>query len=258
MLLFDRLVMTDPERSVEMARELAASLVPTAEPVVPEHVLPEHVRPELQVAWISLPADEVGGDFYDRLPGPDGAVYAVIGDVSGAGPLTALFMTMTTCLFRILAQDALPPGAMLAQANRILHPHLARRRMLITAQIACYRPATRALALASAGHLWPYFMTKEGARELAFEGVPLGTLADTEYPERSHDVTPGDRLVMYTDGIVECTDGSGEMFGFERLAGALAGDTAAALVAALIERFTRFIGEAPRRDDVSVVALAWS
>lgn len=252
MALFDRIAMTDPARGVDVARELAASLAPPPAPP----------GPDPEVAFRSLTAEVVGGDFTDVLPGAHGGVTVVIGDVSGAGPLTALFMAMTTCLLRILAQDELPPGRMLELANRILQPHLARRGMLVTAQVLHYRPDARTLAVASAGHLWPYIMRRDGGcTELEVQGVPLGVLPESAYEVRHETVTSGDRMLLYTDGLVECTDRSGERFGFERLSAALAGAAttgAPELVRSLLARFAAFIGAGRRRDDVSVVALAWS
>lgn len=250
MALLDRLEARDGRGGVDMARELQTSLLPAARP--------PGSAPD--VAWLSEPADEVGGDFYDVLAGPHGDVFLLIGDVSGRGPIAALFMAMSSCLFRILAPDAASPGWLLSMANRILHPHLERRRVIITAQCARYRPSTGRLSLASAGHLWPYALTDGRFEELRADGVPLGIFPGSEYPETVHPIVPGSRLVMYTDGIVESRDGAGAMYGFDRLAATLEArkfDPPESLVRALADDVRGFAGGKPG-DDVSVVAAAWS
>lgn len=253
--LFDRIGSTDPRRGIDMARALSSALASELSPARAP------AGPDPQVAWHSLPAEEVGGDFHDLLTGPAGEVYIVIGDVSGSGPLAALFMAMASCLFRVLAADALPPGRMLEVANRVLQPHLSRRCVLVTAQVACYQPGARTLALASAGHMWPYIMKSDGFAEVPLSGMPLGACAGSSYVEHHEIVNPGQRMLLYTDGYVECTDPAGEMFGFERLTralGAASTGSAADLVRSLAESFGRFVKEGRRRDDVSLVAVAWS
>ena len=250
MALFDSLGDAEPARGVEMVRELASTLLP------PQGVA--GLDPE--VAWLSLPVEQVGGDFHDLISGA-ARTYVMIGDVSGSGPLTALFMAMTTCLFRILAPDGVAPGEMLQLANRILYPHLKRRGSLITAQVACFDHRERRLAIASAGHLWPYMMKDGRFAEVELDGLPLGALPELAACEVTLPVNSGDRMVFYTDGLVECTNRSGEMFGFDRVAGALGketGTSAQGLIDAVMMRFREFVREGGRRDDVSVIALAWT
>ena len=251
MVRFDAAHAQDPLTGIEMARSLVASMTPAA-------TLP---GPDPEVSWHATTADAVGGDFLDVLRGPHKEIYVLIGDVSGTGALAAFLMSMTNCLFRILADEGLAPGQALTLANQILEPHLKRRGVVITAQLACYRPATRQLALASAGHPWPYMMNDRGFEELPLTGLPLGAVPDGDYPEIHEIVNPGHRLVFYTDGLVECASPEGEMFGFERLTQALAGArvTSAALICQhVVGQFQSFVGAGRRRDDVSVVAVAWS
>lgn len=250
MALFDRLESREDTRGIDMARELQTSLLPATRPPGPDPA----------VAWRSIPADAVGGDFYDVLAGPHEDVFLVIGDVSGRGPTAALFMAMTSCLLRILAPDAPGPGFLLEMANRILYPHLRRRGLLVTAQCVRYRPAAGQITLASAGHLWPYANVNGHYVELPAEGVPLGILPEAAYPESTTAIGHASRLVMYTDGVVESKGTSGEMYGFDRLRArleAMRSEHPERIVASVVEDVQAFAAGRPA-DDVSVVAAAWS
>ncbi|MBI4859011.1 MAG: SpoIIE family protein phosphatase [Candidatus Riflebacteria bacterium] len=238
-------------RELAIAREIQMSLLPREFPVVPG----------LGMAAESMPAREVGGDFYDVFTSNRGHLFVVIGDVSGKGVPAALFMAMARSLFRTVGADAAGPGRVLEQANRLLCPDLKRKKMLITAQCVMYSPRDRKLTMANAGHVWPLHSAGRGFREVELAGMPLGAMTDSPYAEEELTVGPGHRLILYSDGVVECVDSHGELFGFDRLrelVDRLEPGPPPRQLEALLAEVIRFKGDGPLPDDTTAVTICWS
>ena len=182
------------------AREIQQRLVPTS--------LPELAGLHLEAAY--LPAQEVGGDFYQVLEQAEGFTLIVVGDVSGKGLKAAMTGTLAIGALRTLAAENLSPGTLLARLNR---------QMLLTQESGfitslCLRISSQgSVTMANAGHLSPYRRGEEVELEA---GLPLGLAADAEYPETSLQLAPGDTLTLLSDGVVEAMDAAGQLFGFER------------------------------------------
>ncbi len=166
------------------------------------------VIPGLRIESVYKPASEVGGDFFQVLPAPDGGGLVVIGDVSGKGLRAA--MTVSTILGALRALPAALPAELLRALNHALAGRLEGG--LVTCCVAHVSPRG-VLTIASAGHPSPY---RDG-EEVAIEcGLPLGVIADSEYSETAFALAAGDQLTFLSDGVVEAQSATGELFGFDR------------------------------------------
>lgn len=190
---------------------------------VQQRLLPaaRHEVGEYRIVCHSRPARTVGGDLYDVLPLAEGRFAVAIGDVSGKGLSAALVMSAVITLFRMEARRGGTAAEMMTRLNRQLSETL-RGSMMVTLGIGLFDGRTGELAYASAGHLAPYVIRGPEVRPRLFSSLPLGFDADERYTEERIALGPGECLVLYTDGLIERTDASGEMLGFERLEAVLA------------------------------------
>jgi serine phosphatase RsbU (regulator of sigma subunit)/anti-sigma regulatory factor (Ser/Thr protein kinase) len=186
--------------------------------LIQQNFLPKQL-PELsgwQVAAYYRPAREVGGDFYDVIPLPEGKVGFVVGDVTDKGVPAALVMAATRSVLRASAQRLVNPGETLERVNEHLCPDMPEK-MFVTCLYGVLDPETGHFRFANAGHDLPYVKTAEGSEELRARGMPLGLMPGMLYEEKETVLQPGDSLLLHSDGIVEAHSPDREMFGFPRL-----------------------------------------
>src|SRR3954463_644481 len=186
--------------------------------LIQQHFLPKEL-PELpgwQIAAYYRPAREVGGDFYDVIPLPDGRVGFVVGDVTDKGVPAALVMSATRSVLRASAQRIIERGAVLERVNEHLVPDMPEK-MFVTCLYGVLDPATGHLRFANAGHDLPYVKTDGGVVELRARGMPLGLMPGMVYEEAETVLEPGDSVLLHSDGVVEAHDPDRGMFGFPRL-----------------------------------------
>jgi len=155
-----------------------------------------------------LPATQVGGDFYHICPDDDGGVLIVVGDVSGKGLKAA--MTVSAVIGALRTMPVLPPTRILAALNRGLVGHMGGG--FVTCCVARIAP-NGVITLTNAGNPAPY---RNGEELVVEPGLPLGMIADVSYIETTCQLAPGDRLTFVSDGVLEATSPSGELYGFER------------------------------------------
>jgi phosphoserine phosphatase RsbU/P len=188
------------------ARTIQEALLPKSSPYIPGFA----------VSGLSIPAGAVGGDWYDFISFDDGCWGLVLADVSGKGTAAALLMSATRGMLRSLAQTCSGPGEVLTRLNRLLVEDFPSGKF-VTMLLAVLNPSTRELTFSSAGHLRPLLVDENGARFLDSErGMPLG-LGTGEFSESRVKLSPGSRLVFYSDGITEATEGSDQEYGADRL-----------------------------------------
>jgi serine phosphatase RsbU (regulator of sigma subunit)/anti-sigma regulatory factor (Ser/Thr protein kinase) len=199
------------EQELEVAKLIQQNFLPKQ--------LPE--LPGWQVAAYYRPAREVGGDFYDVIPLPEGRVGFVVGDVTDKGVPAALVMAATRSVLRASAQRLVEPGEVLERVNEHLCPDMPAK-MFVTCLYGVLDPATGHFRFANAGHDLPYVKTAGGSEELRARGMPLGLMTGMRYEEKETILEPGDSLLLHSDGVVEAHDPDGEMFGFPRLKQAVA------------------------------------
>ncbi len=223
-------------------------------------LLPREVPslPGWAVAAFYRPARAVGGDFYDFIPYPDGRVGFVIGDVTDKGMPAALLMATTRATLRTMAQRLEQPGEVLRRTNNAICPDVPPS-MFVTCLYAILDPVSGHLTYANAGHNLPYRQIGAQVSELRATGMPLGLLPEMSYEVYETDLLPGERLLLYSDGLVEAHNPQRDMFGNPRLENLLTGcdDTSGALIARLIGALEQFSGAAwEQEDDITLVVLS--
>ncbi len=202
----------------------------------------------------SRPCSETGGDYYTYLE-RDGRLVAMIGDVSGHGLGAALFTTMAHAVIHQQLRD----GVALVPAMRALNGSLvhSKSRRFMTAALVEIDPATRAFRYVSAGHN-PLLWVHDGVPVwLDSTGMPLGIMAGAEFdPPPEQVASPGDWLVLYTDGYTEAATADGQVFGDDRLVAALRAATGPAeAIAALDAACDAFAGTTAHADDLTLVVI---
>ncbi len=176
---------------------------------VQELMIPQEkiATPGFEVDSVYQPAQEVGGDFFHVQSIGDGGLLVVLGDVAGKGLKAAMSVSMIVGALRRTAECS--PACVLADLNRLL----VGTDSFTTCQAALFR-GNGELILANAGHLPPYLNSQEVAIP---GGLPLGVLSDVSYDEVRLYLHPGDRILLYSDGVVEARHPGGEIFGFDRV-----------------------------------------
>jgi serine phosphatase RsbU (regulator of sigma subunit) len=203
------------EKELQVARSIQRKLLPTDPPRVPE----------LDVYGLNIPAQEVGGDYYDWLSLGEEALAVALGDVSGKGVSAALLMSNLQASFHAETRPDRGPEAILRSMSESLFRATEPQRFA-TFFLATISRVDGTLKYANAGHN-PGFLAHDGKIEwLGPTGVPLGMFEDADYKEEARSFAPGDLLVLYSDGVTEC-DRRGQFYGEERLE---------ALVASLVMR----------------------
>jgi len=237
------------EQELEVARLIQQNFLPKQLPDLPGW----------EVAALYRPAREVGGDFYDVIPLPDGQVGFVVGDVTDKGVPAALVMAATRSVLRASAQRLVDPSAVLERVNEHLCPDMPAK-MFVTCLYGVLDPLTGRFRFANAGHDLPYVKTAEGSVELRARGMPLGLMTGMVYEEKETVLERGDSLLLHSDGVVEAHDADGAMFGFPRLKEAVATYPGGGeLIDRVLEDLRAHTGpEAEQEDDITMVTLARS
>lgn len=240
------------ESELSIARSIQTSLLPREFPS----------RPEFDLYAVSLPARQVGGDFFDYFPIDDRTLAVVIADVSGKGVPAAILMAVVRTMVRDLAAaGARSPAEILTHANVALTRENSEG-MFVTLFMGKYDLDNGTFRYACAGHPPAYLLTAKGAVHRCTEttGTVLGVFSEAAYVERSVMLVPGDRLVLYTDGVPEARSPSGEFYRearFETLLAANATGTARNLCEAALADVARFQGD-EAHDDVTLLVISRS
>jgi len=225
------------DRNREIEQEMAAARS------VQQILIPEELPsiPGLAVDSAYLPAQQVGGDFFQLLPTGDGGLLLVVGDVSGKGLPAAMLVSVLVGAIRSTAEFTRDPAEVLAHLNERLVGR-AKGGGFSTA-IAALIPPDGRVTIANAGHLSPYLDGKEVELPNA---LPLGIVSGTTYETSQFQLRPGSRLTFYSDGVVEAQNEKGELFGFER-----GQQISTRPAAAIVEAAKRF----GQSDDITVVTI---
>ena len=205
------------------------------------------------------PAREVGGDFFDFIELEGGRLGLVVGDATGKGVPAALMMSTTCGMLRAVAQASdHSPGEVLERVNETLGARIPAN-MFVTCFYGVLEPSSGSFAYANAGHDLPYVRRAGGAGELMARGMPLGLMPGMGYEENEVVLGAGDRVLFYSDGLVEAHNPEGEMFGFPRLRRFVAEhdeEKEGSLVDFLMEELYSFTGEGwEQEDDITLMAL---
>jgi phosphoserine phosphatase RsbU/P len=240
------------EEELNIARDLQMSMLPSVCPRIKG----------FDIAATSIPAREVGGDFYDFIEMGKDRLGLVVGDVTGKSVSGALVMAASRSVFRMLSEEQLTVGEIMIRANGRTKKDI-KKGMFVALLFAVLNSNDRVLTFCSAGQTHPMLFSAETSRaeivETRGDNFPLGILEESDYQESRIALKPGDKLIFYTDGIVEAMNERKEIFGFERLLNVLqtAGPISAVeLLREILNRIKRFTGNAPQHDDLTVIVVS--
>ena len=235
------------ESEIAMARTIQHKLLPPAEAALPGFTVLAHFEP----------VAEIGGDYYDYLPMPDGRTAIALGDVSGHGLPTGLLVAMAKAGLSTLLEAGHEKSELFSRLNDLIHRSTDPRHYM-TLCLLSYDAGQRRGTLTNAGQLAPYRVSGDRLESLSLPSLPLGLFPDKTFPSQEFDFASGDRLVFFSDGIVEAADAKDEPFGFERFESVLRGHAASsarALLDALLAAVASHTGKRPSEDDRTVVIL---
>ena len=247
-----KLALTSQRDAQELAR--AAQVQGTFLPEEPPQIL------GWELAAVLQPARQTSGDFYDFIPLSNDRWGIVVADVADKGTAAALFMTTSRSLIRTYATEyEMWPEIVLSETNRRLLED-TRSGLFVTVFYGILDPDTGTLTYANAGHNPPYLLKGDSELEsLTRTGTPLGVFEEASWEQVQVQVSPGDTLVIYTDGVVDALNESEQMFGdgelrstIQAYTGLIAVDTRDGILRAVSD----FVGSAPQYDDITLMVVA--
>lgn len=239
------------ERQFEEVARVQRSLLPQRNPSIPG----------LSIATSYLTSTRAGGDYYDFIELPGGRWAILIADVSGHGPGAATVMAMLHTILHAYPGPRFDPGAILEHANdRLMHARL--EGTFVTAFLGVYDPADASFVYARAGHNPPRCVRGSGGEIALLEGdavVPLGVFEALDPPSNTLILTPGDTIVLYTDGITEAFDAQMAMFSIAGLNEALRGCSCEpdCVVDSIHRGLYEHTGVRTRADDQTLVVIQY-
>jgi len=237
------------EFEMQTAKEIQQSFLPESPPDIPG----------FDLAAISLPASQVGGDFYDFIPVGRDKLGIVIADVSGKGVPAALFMALSRAIVRANAEGEPTVSEIIRRANRTISQE-AKLGMFVTMFYGVLDTRQGVLSYVNAGHNPPflYSQTSGDIHMLRARGVALGVLDGASFEQREIALKKGDIVVFYTDGITEAMNDSEELYGNERLTGLVAGSAglpAREIAGKIKDDVFAFAQDRPQHDDFTLVVM---
>jgi sigma-B regulation protein RsbU (phosphoserine phosphatase) len=240
------------QNELNIARQMQQSILPAQFPR----------GPDFQVYASMTPARNVGGDFYDIVHLEDNRIGVAIADVSDKGVPAALYMMSSRTLLKGAAIGCESPSQVLDEVNSLLQDD-SDTGMFVTLFYGIYDPATNEFTYANGGHNPPLIVHADGSSTvLAMTGgVALGVVPSIQYEQTTVALSPGDTILLYTDGITDATNEEGEFFGLERLQATFAGNPprdSRAANDAVFEALQNFVGDAAQADDITCLALSRS
>lgn len=244
------------EDELRIAHDIQVSMLPEKSPEIEG----------FEIEGTSIPAKEVGGDFYDfiEIDSEEGSrkLGIVVGDVTGKGVSGALMMAASRSTYRVLAEQYSSVEELMGVGNRRLNKDI-KKGMFVALLYAELNPRKSTLILSNAGQtqpilcpadrsIPPHYIDTEGDK------FPLGIIKDCTYQETEVRLTSGDVVVFYTDGVVEAMNENGEMYGFERLMTSIEegrGLGANAVMDKLMSDISGYVGGMEQHDDLTIVVV---
>ncbi len=237
------------EEELKRAANLQQSLLPT-EPLL---------SPPYRIAGKNIPSSDVGGDYFDFIEGDTPVLTIALGDVAGKGMAAALLMTNLNASVRAHVESESQLPMVMARLNRSIHHAVRGGDRFITLVLIAIDRESDEVRYVNAGHNPPFLVHASGeAQQLSVGGLLLGMFPEATYESAQFRMSPGDVLVLYSDGVTEARDGSDEEFGEERLVAFLKEHRAMdpeRLVESLIRAVYDFSDEGKPGDDVTVAVI---
>ncbi|UCG53449.1 MAG: SpoIIE family protein phosphatase [Candidatus Latescibacterota bacterium] len=235
------------EEELQIARRVQSRLLPGSSPHIAGYDL----------SASTIPARHVGGDYYDFQLLDDGTLVLVVADVSGKGMPASLLMATLRAAVNSNADVRERPADMLQRINSLLYESTSAEEFA-TVFYGVVKLGDGEMKYASAGHEFPYLVSREGIRQLGGGGTIIGCIKDYSYTETSCRIPNGGTLILYTDGIIDAATTDGESFGEERLRNTLerSGDmNSRDLCSSILVEVREFSREGEYQDDLTLVVL---
>lgn len=237
------------ETDLELSQKVQKALLPESTPHIPE----------LDIAAFSRPALIVGGDYFDFFQFQGGSHGFVVADVMGKGMAASLLMASFQASLRIIAPESTQPHEAVGRLNKIFR-HNIRLTKFVTAFLARYDARSGILSYCNAGHNPPLLAGVDGEfRTLMPTGAAIGLVEGTPFETVSVPFRAGDRLLVYTDGVVELPGPGAEMFGDDRLrelfAMTMGEPSARGIIRTIRRRLEAFSGSPVPHDDTTMIAI---
>ncbi|MGZ5619617.1 MAG: PAS domain S-box protein [Methylobacter sp.] len=236
------------QSEIKIAQRIQASLSPSA-PIKSKH---------FEITGFCLPADRVGGDYFDYFYRNEDHVDIIIADVSGHSIGPALFMVETRCAIRTQASISTTPAETLKALNNFLFEDLDRSDYFITLFYLQYNVINHQLSFANAGHPPPLLFnsSQTECRRLDADGLILGVNKNVVFEEKTMRLYQGELILFYTDGLIEAENANGEFFGLKRVNDILvqhAQQPPQAIIEILLEQLKQFCRTESFNDDIALV-----
>jgi sigma-B regulation protein RsbU (phosphoserine phosphatase) len=248
--------MAEKERigsELRIASEIQKSILPRTFPPFPD-------REDFEIYATTIPALEMGGDFYDFFLIDDKRLGVVIADVSGKGVPAAIFMAVSRSLLKATALASVSPSECLEHVNRLLCPD-NDSAMFVTVFYGIMHTETGELEFSNGGHNVPYVIGGDRVVPVGHpSGMALGIVDDARYQTSRMTINTGETLVLYTDGVTEAMDPQGRLFStprFEQTLHRLAMQRPFDLLTKVIEDVQGFSSGALQADDITLLALQY-
>ena len=251
-----RRTMAEKERigsELRIASEIQRSILPRTFPPFPD-------RADFEIYATTIPALEMGGDFYDFFLIDDKRLGVVIADVSGKGVPAAIFMAVSRSLLKATALASVSPSECLEHVNRLLCPD-NESAMFVTVFYGILHTDTGELEFSNGGHNVPYVI---GGDRIVPVGTPgdmaLGVMSDARYRTSRMSINAGETLVLYTDGVTEAMDARHRLYStprFEQVIQRLAHQRPIDLLTKLVEDVQAFSSGAVQADDITLLAMQY-
>ena len=240
-------------RELEIARQVQLGFLPRSNPSIPE----------LDIASVCLPAQEVGGDYYDFIRLPDDRLGVAIGDVSGKGISAAFYMTLTKGFLRSMTRTSLSPRQILVEINSLFYENVERGHF-ISMIYGVFDLKHHIFTFARAGHnpVICYQKKQRQSRLLCPRGIALGLdqgdIFSDVIKEESLSMLQGDTLIFYTDGFSEAMNNRYQEFGEARIQEIIDSNSrhnAGQLLLSIEKQLKSFVGSTAQHDDMTMVIV---
>jgi sigma-B regulation protein RsbU (phosphoserine phosphatase) len=236
------------EEQLSLAYQIQTNLLPHSPPRIDGY----------DIAGKSVPAQSVGGDYFDWIPVDGGKLAVCLGDVSGKGMPAALLMANVQATLRGQTLVDSPPCARIARSNKLIYQCTDDERF-VTLWYGVLDAGSHELVYCNAGHEHPFLVSADGgSQRLDLGGLALGVWEDFEYGQQSVRMSPGDVLVVYSDGVPDATTDADEPFGEARIESVVAshrGEPARVIVDSVLDAVNAHAGNAPQFDDLTLVVV---
>jgi sigma-B regulation protein RsbU (phosphoserine phosphatase) len=241
-------IYADLERELRRAHDIQKLMLPQDNPM--ESVL--------SIEAISIPAKEVGGDYYDYFPLSDHQLLLAIGDVTGKGVPAALMMATVKTALQIRTESTTNVRKIMNSLDKLVHDQASRSKQYMTLFLGIIDIHAQTITYCNAGHNFPYVISpnKKTLRYLEKSSLPLGFIKEDTYTSYTHTFHEKDILFFYTDGIVEVMNENRELFGYPRLEDLLLAhchDDLLTLHQKILKDIETFYRETPQDDDMTMI-----